>query len=575
MTSAAAGPTTSPRPLTMPLAELGIAAVVLLVIETGLLSTSEAGPLWVLMLFPLLGVVYVLTGLVAWRRRPLNRMGPLITACGFTWFLVALANVESPRLVAIGQILATVPLAHVVHLLLAFPSGRLTTPINRILAAGGYLACLVLQAPLYLFSPAEPPYDILFLSDRPELVGMGHLAQAAFGLAVTVATSAVLVRRLRTATAAQRKVLVPLDVYGILTILFVPLSASILRPLHVDPILLVVVQLAILAGIPAAFALSVLRGGFARTANLEKLAEWLGTSGEARVPIERALADALGDPSLEVTYAREQVRPAPPNDGRGVVDVGVSGRRVASIHYDRNLLPDAGHVAAAGRVAVIALERARLTAELLQRSRELQESRTRIVEAEDRERRRIAQDLHDGLQAQLVLMSLKAARLAEADGAPDSVRLGASHLRVDLDAAASELRRLVHGLMPALLIERGLFAAAEDLVDLMPFETDLDVEGSDRGMPGSVETTAYFVVAEALTNVVKHARAHRASVTLHRVEGRLEILVADDGVGGARLGLGSGLRGLADRLDVLGGTLQIESVPSRGTRVLGEVPCEQ
>ncbi len=530
--------------------------------------------------FPALGLIYVGTGLIAWRRRPQSAMGPLITAGGSVFFLVSLANVDIPILVAVGEITATVPLAHLVHLLLAFPSGRLVAPINRAVTISGYVVCVALQAPLYLFSGEGPPFDLLSVGNRPDLVAAGRTVQAVCGLTVMLATSAILVQRLRRAPPLKRRVLLPLDTYGIVAAMFVPVSAAILHPRAISPLVLVVVQQVLFAGVPVAFAASVLRGGFARTADVEDLASWLGAVADTRPPIQWALSQALGDPSVEVRFPEvgHTVRGLPHSrddgrSGRGVVDVKIAGRLVAQIDYDATLHPDVEPVAAAGRVAALALDRERLLAELVERTQELGQSRTRLVETEDRERRRIAQDLHDGIQVQLVLLSLRAAQLAETDGANRAVIAGAHHMRIELDTAAAELRRLVHGLMPALLIERGLFAAAEDLVDLMPTETSLDVRGSDRELSGPVESTAYFVVAEALTNVVKHARASRARVDLTRMDGFLRVEVADDGRGGARLGYGHGLRGLADRLDVLGGTLRVDSEADKGTRVIAEVPC--
>jgi signal transduction histidine kinase len=205
----------------------------------------------------------------------------------------------------------------------------------------------------------------------------------------------------------------------------------------------------------------------------------------------------------------------------------------------------------------------------------VRESRARIVEAGDRERRRLARDLHDGLQGRLVTLSITAGRLA-ADPSAGAVSAEVTQLRKGLDTAADELRALVQGLMPALLVERGLYAATEDLVDRMPLPTRLSLPGAQAAtaLPEAVESTGYFVVAEALTNAIKHSRARELAVTLARDNGRLRIEVADDGVGGASVaGVGSGLRGIADRLDVVGGLLRIESLPGEGTRLLAEVPC--
>jgi signal transduction histidine kinase len=236
------------------------------------------------------------------------------------------------------------------------------------------------------------------------------------------------------------------------------------------------------------------------------------------------------------------------------------------------LIAEPGLVRAAGRVIGLALERERLTAELIARRDELRESRARIVEAADRERRRIARELHDGLQAQLVTLAMKADRIASAPDAP-SVPEDAAAVRSGLQTASEELRGLVQGVMPALLIERGLYAATEDLVDRMPIPTRLELPAAGGALPGAVVSTGYFVVAEALTNAVKHSKARELAVRLSRLERALRIEVRDNGVGGARIGEGSGLRGIADRVDVLGGRLSVDSPLGGGTLVLAEVPC--
>jgi signal transduction histidine kinase len=255
------------------------------------------------------------------------------------------------------------------------------------------------------------------------------------------------------------------------------------------------------------------------------------------------------------------------------VAVHIGPRPVAWIVYDATLIADPGYVESAGQIAALALERERLTAELVVRSRELEQSRARIIETGDDERRRIAQDLHDGLQSQLVLLALRAGLLTEVDGASPEVVRRATQLRRELDTAAAELRRLVHGLMPALLVERGLYAATEDLVALTPLPTDLMLEGSDAGLPDTVKSAAYFVVAEGLANALKHSGAGRMSVGLNRFNGTLRIEISDNGIGGAVAMGGAGLRGLADRIDGLGGRLLIDSPPAQGTRLMAEVPC--
>ena len=573
------------RSLGLALTQIGVAAGVLGVVEIALVVHGPLGPVWILVLFTVVGWVYVAAGLMAWWRRPSNRMGAVLVLGGFTWLAAQLANTEVPVLIAFGMILATVPLAVVVHLLHAFPSGRLRSRSSRLTVVAGYVVALVLQAPLYLFTAAPPPYDVLVLADRPELASIGGWVQRGAGTAVMVATTVILVGRLRRADPAHRLVMVPLYSYGILAVLFIPISANVLQPvLDISLEMLAGLQLAVLGAVPVAFALGVLRGGFARTGEVEELGAWLGTAGGGRPALVDALARTLGDDSLQVVfwapdrqmYLDEQGVPAElPEVGseRATVEIDVDGRRVGAIIYDATLIADPELVRTAGRVIAIEVDRMRLTAELLASQDALRQSRARIVEAGDRERRRIAQDLHDGLQVRLVLLALDAQRLAEDTSASGATREASTSLRAGIDAAAAELRQLVHAVMPALLIERGLSAAAEDLCDRMPVPTRLDLHLDDGALPGAVESTAYFVVAEGLANALKHSRAREFNVRLAQDGGTLVVEVSDDGVGGASAGLGAGLRGLADRVDVLGGRLRIDSPQGQGTHLVAELPC--
>jgi signal transduction histidine kinase len=220
----------------------------------------------------------------------------------------------------------------------------------------------------------------------------------------------------------------------------------------------------------------------------------------------------------------------------------------------------------------LAVDRHRLATELSASQRMLRHSRGRLVEAADRERRRIAQDLHDGLQPRLVMLALEAQRLASRPGLVTGVAEAALALRTQIDTAAGELRELVYAVMPAPLIEQGLGAATEDLADRTPVPTELDLR-VDGPLPDLVASTAYFVVAEALANAVKHAGASRLAVQMTRQGSLLTVEVSDDGVGGAVPGGGLGLRSLADRVEALGGLLAIDSPVGRGTRLVAELPC--
>jgi len=202
----------------------------------------------------------------------------------------------------------------------------------------------------------------------------------------------------------------------------------------------------------------------------------------------------------------------------------------------------------------------------------LHQSRTRIVEAADAARRKIERDLHDGAQQRLVSLALSLAMLARTSESATAVAVKAC--ADELQAALGELRELARGIHPAVLSERGLEAALQALAARSPVPVELDVE-FDRRLPPAHEAALYFVAAEALTNVAKYAKATTAKVTLRVQGGQVEIAITDDGVGGAFASGGSGLRGLADRLDALGGTMAVESVAGIGTTVRAAVPTSE
>lgn len=569
------------RSLDRALVLVALLAAMLVVVELALLPLAgPAGPL--LLMLPLIFAVYVIAGLIAWKRRPSNGMGFLIVVAGFALYLGSLQNTGVPLLAGIGAVCATVVVAAAVHLLLAFPTGRLPNRLSRFLVGAMYFVALVLQAPLYLFDP-DGPFPPFAVADAPGAVEFFSLFQTVVATAFSVAVAVVLWGRLQRADAAHRRVLIPVFSYGIFAVLFMPLIAVVLdRVLFAHPFVRGYLQFALLAGVPIAFALGTLRGGFARTGELEELGTWLGTASAAKEPLATALAHALGDPSLRLffwaadrgEFLDADGRAAPgraADDRRGWERIVLDGRTIGAIEYDAALLTDRGLVRTAGRIVAIEVERARLTAELRASQRALMQSRGRIVEAADRERRRIARDLHDGLQVQLVLLALEAQQIATAPS--DTVAQRATRLRIDIDAAAADVRTLVRDLVPAALIERGLAAAAEDLADRMPIPTQFETDVEDGAIGDLVEATTYFVLTEALANVVKHAHASLARVRLTVEGGRVHLDVEDDGVGGASMEAGSGLRGLADRVEAIGGTITISSPRGKGTRVRAEVPC--
>ena len=213
-----------------------------------------------------------------------------------------------------------------------------------------------------------------------------------------------------------------------------------------------------------------------------------------------------------------------------------------------------------------------LDAQLRARLDELRASRARLVQAGDAERRRLERDLHDGAQARLVALSLLLRSARRRAGADPELAALLDRAHDELQTSLSELRELARGIHPAVLTERGLEPALHGLVSRVPVPVTLDAAIDER-LPAPVETAAYFVVSEALANVAKYANATQAAVTVRRTNGRVTVEVADDGVGGAETARGSGLRGLADRVAALDGTLSLDSPPGGGTRLRAEIPC--
>jgi len=245
------------------------------------------------------------------------------------------------------------------------------------------------------------------------------------------------------------------------------------------------------------------------------------------------------------------------------------GPDLAAIVHDPDLADQGALLEAAGSAARLALENERLHAELRAQLGELRASRARIVRAGDDQRRRLERDLHDGAQQRLLglglALQLVRARVPEGEAA-DLVDEAETELR----EALRELRDLARGIHPAVLADQGLDSAIKTLAQRSAIPVHVDAV--EERLPRNVETAAYFVVAEALTNIARHAAAHRVDISVERRNGSAVVEIRDDGSGGADAG-GSGLQGLADRVGSLDGKLLVISPPGGGTRLIAEIPC--
>jgi hypothetical protein len=263
----------------------------------------NVGPVWATELFPAAGFVYVTAGVVAWWRRPSNRLGTIMVVGGLSMFISGLESFSEAVLMAVGIVLQTVILALVLHLLLAFPSGQLRSRIALLTVIAVYINALVLQIPLYLFDPQASPGGMLAALNSPGLLLAGKWIQEGVGIILFAIAAVILSDRQRRASARQRRVLGPLYLYGLLSVLAVLLIPDLIAPLvGLSSALVGGLQVIVLMGIPVAFAPVLLVGGFVRTGEIQELGAWLSAVGPTRTSLERALAGVLGDDSLELGY---------------------------------------------------------------------------------------------------------------------------------------------------------------------------------------------------------------------------------------------------------------------------------
>jgi signal transduction histidine kinase len=262
-----------------------------------------------------------------------------------------------------------------------------------------------------------------------------------------------------------------------------------------------------------------------------------------------------------------------PDSPRAVSVLGAPADPIAALIYDSSLRDEDRLVDTAAAAVRLALENARLQVQLRAQLDEVRQSRARLVEAADDERRRVERDLHDGAQQQLVTLLL-ALQLAKAGALDRSDAQSAQVLDESIESlrqALAELRMLARGIHPTILVEAGLLPAIRSLGERCPME--VEVTGEVGRLEPRLEAALYYVAAEAITNAVKHSQGHRIRVDVGRSSGWASVDITDDGVGGADVSKGSGLVGLSDRVAAVGGRLDVRSNQSAGTNLHAEVPC--
>jgi signal transduction histidine kinase len=643
---------------------------------------------------------FVISGLIGWTLRPSNRTGMLMVAVGFGVLADSLYEANYALPYTLGLLFGSLFIATFVHLLLAYPSGRLISRFGRTLVVGVYAAAFV--APLLdAMFPARHVCKPHACPDNLVLVSYDHASHVVFtalstvaGVALFVAAIWLLVGRWRRGTPALRRQLRPVYIAGGLTVVLLAIGFVVTPFSGVANTVVSIALIVTFTAVPFLFLAGLLGTTLARTAGYGVI---FTTVPERASPseVQDGLREALRDPSADVAYWYEEGGHYVDVDGnhfelpedtrhRVVTRLEYADSPVAAIVHDAALREEPELLDAITSAARIALERDKLLVEVKARAEryrallqalpdlmfrisrdgryrgynapnprdllgevligarvqdrlpkeladrvleagqaavdrgtvqvieyglefpgetrsyearfaasgddeflmivreiterkrqqaELEASRARIVAAGDEERRKLERNLHDGAQQRLVSLSLSL-RLAQGRlrNDPDGAQELLEGSREELAQALEELRELARGIHPAVLTDRGLEAALDALAARSPLP--VEIKGASAELPPQVEAAAYYVVSEALANVTKYAQASAVEVTVEQLDGVALVEVADNGVGGADPLRGSGLRGLADRVEALSGKLDVDSPPGSGTRVRAEIPLE-
>jgi signal transduction histidine kinase len=558
----------------------GAGAVLIGVAATVLTWNRRPYPGWVWLPTHLAGISFAVAGVALWLRRPANATGRMMVAVAVAWYIGDLQLSGNPAAFAVGFCLFYTSSTILTHLVLALPTGRLTGRVERVTVVVQYLLAPATQIPRYL--DEHPP--------RPQFWGdaqVTHSVWANLGsivnLIVVVTVLVLVLRRWSVLGRPARREYGPAWLVAIsLAVVSALLSLGFLTHANATPYLLLVFSLGLVLT-PQAIAAGLLRVRLAR-ARIADLVLRL-TSAPEPATIQDAVAAALDDPNAQVCLLAPaggyldltgQPLPTPLPAGRAVTPAGEADGRLLVLVHDAELAPQRPFVDAVAAAVRLSLDNARLRAAHQREIRAAAAARASLVHALDDERRRIQRDLHDGTQHNLLAASIlveQARRelVTAPDGEPASgLRLltGASDRLRD---ALRELRMIAAGIHPPILDQGGLPAALEMLAERAP--VPVVVDATDRHWPAELERVAYYVVTEALANAYKHAGATLIEVRVDGDDTHLAVEVVDDGAGGAAARPGGGLAGLRERAGALGGRLELDSTPGRGTRLRVELPC--
>jgi len=542
----------------------------------------------------------IAVGLYAWHRRPSERFGPLLVAAGFGWFLTTFAESGNEVVYSVGRVAGWLVEVGLVYLILAFPSGRLTQRIDRALVWATALLVGLLYLPSALIAdgfPVPSPYtgceaacpgNVFFvLGSEPAFVdSILRPLRELLTVLVFLAVTRRLVQRFRESSRLMKRTLEPILTVAVARCVVLAVAVVVRWAIPESPVVEALswtIALAVPVLAAAFFAGLVSRRLYVANA-LQELGKRVRMNLEPD-ELPTALAEALGDPSLQVAYwtgdprgrwvdtEGHSVVPPETDSAQGLTEVRDGAQRVAAIIHDPALGDKREFLDAVAAYALIALKNQRLAFEVESSLREVRESRARLLESADRERRRIERDLHDGAQQRLVALRIQlelAEELIQRD--PEQGLKKLHSLGDEVGATLEEIRTLAHGVYPSLLADRGLAEALDAAALRAPITASVEPDGVGR-YSQDVEAAVYFCCLEAMQNASKHARdAHAITISL-RHDDALMFEVRDDGsgLGGAAWTPGAGLTNMHDRMAAVGGELTIRS-SGGGTVVAGTVP---
>jgi signal transduction histidine kinase len=544
----------------------------------------------------------IAVGLYAWRDGAHARFGRLLVLAGAAWFFASLSSSSNDVVYSIGRVAGWTVEAGLICLILAFPSGSLTTRIDRLLGGAAVVVVATLFLPTALITESYPapsqfstcvadcPQNALMLLGS-EPAWVDDLVVPLRELIASVILLAVVIRlgdRIRRSTRLMRMTLVPVLVFAMLRTLSIAVGFGLRRAGAGDAVLTVSTTVTELC-LPAmcvGFLIGLVRWRIHTADSLVALARGLRRHTD---PVRRRdlIAATLTDPTVELAFwrgedggwvdasGRQTSLPPPPSDRRTTL-IFDDDEPVAAVVHHAALSEQRSFVEAVGAYALVWDDNYRLAARVESSLAELRASRARILAAADAERRRIERDLHDGGQQRLVALRIRLELAEELMGRdPGQARSMLHQLGREVDTAIDELRALAAGVYPSLLAARGLSDAIRTAALQSPVPTTVEVDGTDR-YSQEVETAAYFCCIEALQNVAKHApEASSAMIALSR-NGDLRFEVRDDGPGFVveKGATGQGLVNMRDRIAAVGGRLELRSTPGSGTVVVGKIPVE-